>query len=82
MDHNECQLCRARHKHTPGAIVHHSFHLDQYPQYGLAVWVDDPANGGRRRNLITVCRECHETVCHPNRRRIVDRPPPLTKERW
>lgn len=82
MDHNECQLCRVRHKHTPGVIVHHSFHLDQYPEYGLSVWVDDPVTRERRRNLVTVCRECHETVCHPQRLELSPPAPPLTPERW
>lgn len=82
MDHNECQICRAQHRHAPGAIVHHRFHLDEYPEYGLSVWVDDPASGKRRRNLITVCRECHETVCHPHRLELSQSPDPLTPERW
>lgn len=82
MDHNECQICRQRHRHTPGVIVHHSYHLDEYPEYGLMVWVEDPATGQRQRNLVTVCRECHETDCHPGR--ITSAPPrePLTPERW
>lgn len=82
MDHNECQICRQRHRHTPGVIVHHSYHLDEYPEYGLMVWVEDPVTGQRQRNLVTVCRECHETDCHPGR--ITPAPPrePLTPERW
>lgn len=82
MDHNECQLCRQRHTHTKGVIVHHSFHLDQYPEYGLSVWVEDPGTGERRRNLITVCRTCHETACHPERMAAMPPAEPLTPERW
>ena len=81
-DNNECQYCKARHKHTRGQVVHHIYHLDEYPQLGLQMWVDDPATGERKRNLITVCRDCHETVCHPERvRKFVPRPQ-VTPERW
>lgn len=45
MDHNECQICRQRHRHSPGAIAHHVYHLDQYPEYGLSVWVQDKEAG-------------------------------------
>ena len=34
MDHNECQICYAQHKHTPGVIVHHVYHLDKHPGMG------------------------------------------------
>lgn len=82
MDHNECQLCLAQHRHTPGVIVHHSCHLDRYPELGLTIWVEDPTTGQRRRNLITVCRDCHETVCHPERMAAAPPREPLTPERW
>ena len=82
LDHNECQLCCQLHRHTPGVIVHHSFHLDEYPEYGLAVWVEDPVTGQRQRNLVTVCRACHETVCHPERMASTPPAEPLTQERW
>lgn len=82
MDHNECQICRERRRHTPGVIVHHVYRLDRHPAFGLSVWVEDPETGERKRNLLTVCRECHETVCHPER--MPGPPPaePLTPERW
>ena len=74
--------CRENHRHTPGVIVHHVWHLDEYPECGLSVWVDDPAAGERKRNLLTVCRECHETVCHPERMAVKPAGEPLTPERW
>ena len=82
LDNNECQCCKERHRHSAGQLVHHNFHLDEYPQYGLMMWVEDPATGVRRRNLITVCRECHETVCHPERMQGGEYRPLLTEERW
>ena len=81
-DNNECQYCKARHRHTRGELVHHEFHLDTYPQYGLMMWVEDPATGELKRNLVTVCKACHETVCHPERVRKFERKVPLTQERW
>lgn len=81
-DNNECQYCKERHKHRRAVIVHHIYHLDKYPQYGLMTWVDDPVTGERKRNLISVCRECHETVCHPERMREWTPKEPVTVERW
>ena len=81
-DNNECQICKARHKHTRGVIVHHIYHLEDYPQWGLMKYVIDPVTGAEVRNLITVCRECHETVCHPEKVWTTERKEPVTEERW
>ena len=81
-DNYECQYCKQRHRHTRGQLVHHIYHLDEYPQFGLQMWVDDPVTGARQRNLVTVCRICHETVCHPDRARQTEIMDPLTPERW
>ncbi len=85
LDHNECVLCRERkHRHVPADLVHHVWHLDEFPQYGLSPYVRDSATGKLERNLISVCRECHETICHPERLRAPYEPrsEPLTPERW
>lgn len=83
MDHRECQICRANGKLTKNhLLVHHKYHLDEYPQYGLDIWIDDPGTGKKERNLITVCKTCHETVCHPERARRFTSDKPLTPERW
>lgn len=58
------------------------FHLDKYPQYGLVRYIQDPTTGEWKRNLISVCKECHETVCHPERMREAEARMPLTVERW
>lgn len=80
-DNYECQICKAKHKHTRAEIVHHQYHLDEYPQYGLMKYVY--VDGEWRRNLISVCRGCHETVCHPERmKKFVKWKEPLTPERW
>lgn len=79
---NECQTCKAAKRHSRADIVHHVYHLDEYPQYGLMEYVDDPTTGERKRNLLPVCRTCHETVCHPERMCLTVPAPPLTAERW
>ena len=78
-DNNECQICKAAGRHTPGELVHHIFHFDEYPQYGLCKYVT--VDGKDVRNLVTVCKACHETVCHPTRGAGVYKSP-LTLERW
>jgi hypothetical protein len=45
-------------------------------------YVIDPVTGAEVRNLITVCRECHETVCHPEKTWTAERKEPVTEERW
>ena len=51
------------------------------PKLALDIWYTD-ADGNRQRNLISVCKDCHETVCHPERMRRCKSAPPLTRERW
>lgn len=77
-----CQICLANGRHVPAVIVHHIWHLDEFPQYGLCEFVQDPETGEMVRNLLPVCRTCHETVCHPERLGNGPKQPPLTPERW
>ncbi len=82
-DHNECQICKKNHKHVKATVVHHEYHLDEYPQYGLMKHVQNPITGKLERNLISVCNNCHETVCHPERiHKEREYKIPLTEERW
>ena len=79
LDHNECQRCRElRRKVVSGKIVHHVKHLKDRPDLALSIW--DPETG--ERQLVTVCKRCHEDL-HPESqlqfRRIRA---PLTQERW
>lgn len=60
-DNNECQICKQNGKVTVGTednplIVHHIKELKVHPELAL---VDS--------NLLTVCNNCHENVCHPDR---------------
>ena len=80
MDHCECQICKAHGKYKRAEIVHHVNHLDEHPELALSVYYTD-AQGDQQRNLVSVCRKCHETECHPGRMRV-NRKPPITPERW
>ena len=84
MVNNECQVCKGHKRHTRALIIHHVYHLDKYPEYGLSIFVTE--HGVERRNLISVCAKCHETVCHPERGKMAwsksEKRKPLTEEKW
>lgn len=77
---NECQIHKAKGQYRRATHVHHEFHLDKYPEYALMEFVKLP-DGTLKRNLTPVCKDCHETVCHPERLRW-NKKEPLTEERW
>ena len=76
LDHYECQLCKAKGRHRRAVIVHHVKHLKDRPDLALSIW------DGKERQLVSVCRACHEEL-HPERA-LLPRTgkPPVTKERW
>lgn len=76
--HYECQMCKRRGQYTRATHVHHVWHVDKFPQHSLSKTVRD--GDEEKINLIAVCKDCHETVCHPERLRHTKKP--LTKERW
>lgn len=80
MDNYECQICKQRGRHSRGQIVHHRFHVEDFPEFAFSVYVERDG-GNTERNLITVCRSCHENVCHPERL-CHKRAEPITEERW
>lgn len=79
MDHWECQICSQRHRYRKAVLVHHVKHLKDRPD--LALSVVDEATG--ERQLLSVCRSCHEEL-HPERmrRKSFSFVSPLTEERW
>ena len=82
-DRHECQLCKARGKFRSAVMVHHVNHVKRRPELALS-WYYIDQDGQKKRNLISVCRQCHETVCHPERL-AKKRRKPLTfsnQERW
>jgi len=77
---NECQICKAKGRYRRATHVHHEFHRDEYPEYEMMEFVK-LSDGTAKQNLVPVCKECHETVCHPERLRK-NKQEPLTEERW
>lgn len=78
LDNHECQLCKARGRYRNAALVHHVQHLKARPDLALSVFDLDTG----QRQLVSVCRACHEEQ-HPERmRKAAERPAPVTEERW
>lgn len=78
MDKGECQRCREKKKiYTKATTVHHVNHVRKHPEMALEIWYE--RHGVRKRNLISLCHECHEAV-HGYRK--PGRKEPLTEERW
>ena len=76
-DNRECQICKQDGKVTAGTgdnslIVHHVQELKTRPDLALT-----------DSNLLTVCNDCHENVCHPNRLgKYQERKSFMNEERW
>lgn len=79
LDHNECQVCRSCHRVGSADLVHHVKHLKDRPDLALSIFDQDTG----QRQLLSVCRACHEKL-HPERmrRKSAAVVPPLTEERW
>lgn len=81
-DKGECQLCKARGRYRRADLVHHVNHVRRRPELALDMWYADQ-DGAKRKNLVSVCRECHETICHPERMRRGNRQSGYRNaERW
>ncbi len=78
MDHNECQRCRKKQNiYKKATTVHHINRVKQHPELALEIWYE--RQGIKKRNLISLCRDCHEAV-HGYRK--PENKKPLTEERW
>lgn len=75
MDHFECQRCKLRGRYSRAEIVHHVKHLKDRPDLALSVY------DGHSRQLISLCRACHEAE-HPERMRKFKQKAPFNVERW
>lgn len=78
-DKKECQTCKARGKYARATIVHHVKHVRDFPELALSLIYTDE-HGVEQRNLISVCKSCHEEE-HPEGTQREEREP-LTPERW
>ena len=80
-DRYECQICKARGRYKKAELVHHVRHLRDHPELALSdTYVD--SGGQEQRQLISVCKDCHEAVCHPERMRKAEKEKFLQEERW
>ena len=79
LDKRECTRCRdLRHRFRPAKIVHHVRHLKDRPDLALSVY--DPETG--ERQLVSVCKACHEELHPESQRQYKHILAPLTVERW
>lgn len=80
IDHHECQICKAKGRYSRGYIVHHVKHLKDRPD--LALCITDPDTG--ERQLITVCKQCHEELHPESKRQNIESEPKgfVNEERW
>ena len=81
LDRNECQYCKERGRFRRAELVHHEKHVKKFPHLALDIYYIDE-DGQRRRNLRSACKDCHETVCHPERLRHMGKHRFETEERW
>jgi len=80
-DKNECQNCKRHGRYIQATHVHHVQHLKAHPELALCDEFTDE-DGTVRRQLISLCRYCHEME-HPERLTDQTSPKPqLTQERW
>ena len=79
-DHFECVRCREKyHRYRKATTVHHVNHFKVRPDLALEPYYRDPATHEDKRNLISLCHDCHEEV---HGWRIKNFEEPLTTERW
>ena len=77
MDKQECQLCKSRGKYSKATTVHHVNYVKKHPEKALDIFY--VYHGEKKRNLISLCHDCHEEV-HGYRKSKHKQP--LTEERW
>ena len=77
IDH-ECIICKAMGRHSPARVVHHVKHLRDRPDLALSIY--DPDTG--ERQLICVCKQCHELLHPESQRQYRPSKIPVTAERW
>ena len=77
IDH-ECIICKAAGRHSATRYVHHVKHLRDRPDLALSIY--DPDTG--ERQLICVCKQCHELLHPESQRQYRPHVTPVTFERW
>ena len=77
IDH-ECIICKAAGRHSATRYVHHVKHLRDRPDLALSIYDPDT----RDRQLICVCKRCHEELHPESQRQYRMREAAVTIERW
>ena len=78
IDHSDCLICKAMGRRRAALVVHHVKHLRDRPDLALSIY--DPDTGARQ--LISVCKDCHEMLHPEAQRQYRLRTALLTPERW
>ena len=80
-DHYECQNCRFKYnRYRKADTVHHINPFKLRPDLALEPTYHDPATHKQRRNLISLCHDCHEEA--HGYRMAPEKIQPVTAERW
>ncbi len=77
LDNYECQMCKQRGRYKKASTVHHINYVVNHPELALEIYY--LWQGTRKRNLLSLCHDCHEEV-HGYRKNNIKEP--LTEERW
>lgn len=78
LDRYECQICKEKGRYRKAVIVHHVKHLRDRPDLALSIY--DPDTG--ERQLISVCKRCHEQLHPESQKQYRTANKPVTEERW
>lgn len=78
LDRYECQICKSKGRYNKAKIVHHVKHLKDRPDLALSIY--DPETG--ERQLISVCKKCHEILHPESYKQYMPTKNPVTEERW
>lgn len=80
-DRRECVNCRAKyHRYRRADTVHHVNHFRDRPDLALEEFYADPVTREKRRNLVSLCHDCHEEA--HGFRKAKPEGEALTEERW
>lgn len=87
-NHYECAECRKHGvitRYDDGgrllSTVHHVCHVRDHPELALSEWYKDYSTGKLERNLIPVCKACHNKL-HPEKIKRVNQDKFVNDERW
>lgn len=77
--HYECQICKEAGKITKADTVHHVQFVRKHPRLALSKYYT--YKGKQYRNLIAVCKACHNKL-HPEKCKTKKKEKFTNEERW